>query len=168
MADRSITSTSRPVRRLVVLALCSLVSSATGCRKAPAPPPDHALVTHTYTVRGLVERIPNPSDPRAEFMVRHEEIPEFRAPGGVTGMKAMVMPFPVRTGVSLAGLSRGDAIELTFAVEYDEARDALKRYYVTAWKPLPPGTALDFSDRSGARADAPDEPAPTAPGSPPG
>jgi hypothetical protein len=139
----------RSLFRIATLALSMLVPLATtGCK--PSKPPEAAttIVKHTYTVRGEVQQLPDPADARKEFMVRHEEIPEFKGPQGQLGMKAMVMPFPLGEGFKADGLSMGQKITLTFTVEFDTATDRPKRYYADSWTPLDPATALDFSDRS--------------------
>lgn len=140
----------RPTTCLRVLALALLAALPAllpACEKAEAPPPS-TIVVHSYTVRGQVEQLPTPGDARKEFMVRHEEIPEYKGSAGETGMKAMVMPFPLASGLSLEGLKVGDKITLTFTVDFDEARDTLTKYRATAWAPLDPATPLDFTNRA--------------------
>jgi hypothetical protein len=139
----------RKIFRLAALALSMLVPLATtGCK--PSKPPEAAttIVKHTYTVRGEVQQLPDPTDARKEFLVRHEEIPEFKGPQGQLGMKAMVMPFPLGEGFKADGLSVGQKITLKFTVEFDTATDRPKRYYADSWTPLDASTTLDFSDRA--------------------
>ncbi len=107
-----------------------------------------SIVKHTYVVRGEVQQLPDPADARKEFLVRHEEIPEFKGPQGQVGMKAMVMPFPLGEGFKVEGLSVGQKVTLTFTVEFDTAKDSPKRYYADSWVALDPGTVLDFTDRA--------------------
>lgn len=101
-----------------------------------------------YTVRGQIQSLPDPADPRAELQIHHEEIPEFVGASGETvGMRAMTMPFPtLAPGVSLEGLSIGDKIRFTFGVVWVEGTS--RRYptwTVTAIEPLPPETELQFT-----------------------
>lgn len=126
-----------------------VIVGAPGCERREADPPANAkadsVQKHVYTVRGVVAQVPDPTDPRTEFKVRHEAIPHFLGQGGELGMDTMTMPFPLATGLSLAGLAAGDTIELTFEVDYDSSAQKLIDYRATAFKALPPGTALDFS-----------------------
>ena len=84
---------------LLGVALSFLVA----CGKAPAPAESSAF---HYEVRGLVRGLP-PDHKTVE--VEHEEIPGF--------MPAMTMPFEVRDGKELAGLTVGDAIAFRLNVQ---------------------------------------------------
>lgn len=132
-------------RRLAAALLTAsvAVTGAPGCKKKEPPVPS-TVVVHTYTVRAQVEQLPDPADARREFMARHERIPEFKGPNGELGMNAMVMPFPIAPDVSLSGLKVGDKVEITFGVDFDTVLNRPKKYAITAWKPLPPETVLDF------------------------
>lgn len=119
------------------LALAAAVLAA-GCDRS-APPrgePDAR-----YTVRGRVEQVPEPSRPLSEFVVKHEPIDEFVNPDGSRGMDTMLMPFPLAKGVSLAGLSPGDAVEIEFVVW---TKPGSRGYEVRRIRKLPDGTALRF------------------------
>lgn len=88
-----------------------------------------------YTVRGRVEQLPGgPEFPAREFMVRHEEIPEFRSsmtPGDERiGMRSMSMAFPLAEGVSLDGVEPGTLVELMFETVYDGESGRLEGYTV--------------------------------------
>lgn len=142
------TATSRLRSLLRSAILLALAAALPACKPSPPPEPPTTIVMHTYTVRGQVEQLPDPADARKEFVVRHEEIPEFKGPDGQVGMKAMVMPFPLGEGFSTGGLAVGTKIELTFTVRFDTATNRPKAYHADSWKPLDPATELDFTDRS--------------------
>jgi Copper binding periplasmic protein CusF len=95
-----------------------------------------------YTVRGVVERLPQAGGPDSGLYIHHAAIPNFRdGHGRVVGMMSMTMPFPVAAGVSLAGIAPGDAVEFTFAVEWKHPTG----YEVIRIRKLPAGTAVDFN-----------------------
>ncbi len=136
-------------RRALILSvsLCLCGAFLPACAKKAAPKP--AVTTVVYTVRGEVARLPAPNDPASEFMVRHEEIPDFRAslPSGALGMRPMIMPFSLAPGVTTEGLTIGDKITLKFSVDYAIEDGRLKDSRAIAITPLPPDTALDFTAR---------------------
>ena len=104
-----------------------------------------------YTVRGRVMQLPGgPEHPAREFMVHHEAIPEFRssmAPGDERmGMMSMTMAFPLSEGVSLAGISVGDPIEMMFEAAYDAGSGRLMGYEVRRLTLLSPETNLDITE----------------------
>ncbi len=95
-----------------------------------------------YTVRGVVERLPQAGGTDDGLYIHHAAIPGFRDEHGkVVGMMSITMPFPVAVGVSLAGIAPGDAVEFTFAV----ARKHPTGYEVVRIRKLPAGTAVDFN-----------------------
>ena len=117
-----------------------------GCkRQESAAAPQPQVRKDLYTVRGIVTELPSPDAPLAEFKVRHEAMPHFRAEGGKLGMDTMIMPFPLATGLSLDGLKVGDQIMLSFEVDFDPETDRLLGYRATGVQPLPSGTILDFT-----------------------
>lgn len=153
----------RPLRSILLLVLAASVCTALpGCAKKAAPKP--TVTSVVYTVRGEVARLPSANDPASEFMVRHEEIPDFRAslPDGPLGMKPMIMPFTLGPGVSLEGLRIGDKITVRFSVDYGIPDGRLKESRVLALTPLHADTALDFS----VHAAEPREEPPAAPPAP--
>lgn len=81
-------------------------------------------------------------------MVRHEEIPEFRASMAPDeqrmGMRSMTMAFPLGEGVSLDGITVGAPIEMMFEATYDGATGRLRGYEVRRLSPLDPGTVLEI------------------------
>jgi Cu/Ag efflux protein CusF len=123
-----------------VAAACGLAVAAAaglaGCRgKTPAPAAD------AYTVRGIVEKLPQANGPDKEIYIHHAAVPGFKDEHGkVVGMMSMTMPFPVAPGVSLAGIAPGDPVEFTFTVAWRGEAG----YRIVAIHRLPPGTAIDF------------------------
>lgn len=127
--------------RVIGLAVCVVLFG--GCREKKAEKP---TVVHSYTVRGQVVTVPVAGDPRTEFSARHEAIPEFKGPGGELGMNTMVMPFPLKDGVSLDGIEVGDKVEITFEVIYDTAKQTPVDWDAVGVKELPAETELNFSE----------------------
>lgn len=103
---------------------------------------DFACLPRDYTVRGEVDSLPSASEDY--LRVRHEPLPEYRAPDGKLGMPAMTMAFPTGDGVSLEGLEPGDKVSITFRVIYKDNHHPL-RYFATRIEELPADTELDFS-----------------------
>ncbi len=105
------------------------------CAKESAP-----SAAQRYTVRGEIVRISAAGEGK-EISIRHEAIPDFRdRTGAVVGMMAMVMPFPVKKGLSLDGLSPGDKVRFRFAMDFAAAKAE-----VESIERLPPETVLDFA-----------------------
>jgi Cu/Ag efflux protein CusF len=95
---------------------------------------------HTYTVRALVEELPGPTN---GLNLTHEAIDDWRGRSGeVTGMSTMTMPFPLADGVSLAGIERGDVVEIQLHVDWEQDLAV----QITALRELPRGTRLDFRE----------------------
>jgi Cu/Ag efflux protein CusF len=129
---------------LRVFGLAVVVAFLGACRKQSSEP-EKTTTVHSYTVRGQVASVPVAGDPRTEFQVRHEAIPEFKGPGDEVGMDTMTMPFPLRDGVSLEGIAVGDKVEVTFEVIYDLVKKSPVDWDAVSVKELPAETALDFS-----------------------
>lgn len=107
-----------------------------GCGKAPLPPADQ-----TYTVRGVIDALPDPSDKRREYLIEHAAIPEFKNNRGETvGMDTMTMPFPMAPDVDVSGLAVGDPVELTFEVRWTGDT----KLQVTKLQELPAGTIVEM------------------------
>jgi hypothetical protein len=108
-----------------------------GCsRKQPVS------ISDVYTVRGVVERLPQTEGPDRGLYIHHAAIPTFRDEHGkVVGMMSMTMPFPVADDVSLAGIAPGDPVEFTFAVSWKQPVG----YQVIRIHKLAAGTAVDFT-----------------------
>lgn len=116
--------------------LCAVLLLA-ACRD-PAPPPPPAAQVDRYVVRGEIARLP--ARPGDELSVRHEAIPTFKdRSGAVVGMDAMVMGFAVRRELPLAGLSVGDKVRMTFAVDWAQPSLTVEKL-----EPLPADTLLQF------------------------
>ena len=112
------------------------IAALGGCGgKAPAPAAD------VYTVRGVVERLPQGAGPDRSVYIHHESIPDFRdVHGEAVGMASMTMPFPLAAGVSLADIAPGDPVEFTFTVTWKPRTG----YTITRIQKLPAGTVIDF------------------------
>lgn len=118
-----------------------------GCERKPAAPVKApATAKNTYTVRGDVVELPDPSNPRTAFRVHHEAIDDFKdRDGKVVGMNSMTMEFTPAQPSVLVGLAKGDKIELVFEtwpqgqppMQYLENR-------VTSIRKLPAETQLEF------------------------
>ncbi len=99
-------------------------------------------VADVYTVRGVVEKLPQAEGPDRDLYIHHAPIPNFRDEHGkVVGMRSMTMPFPVADGVSLAGIAPGDPVEFTFAISWKQPAG----YQVIRIRKLPAGTAVDLA-----------------------
>ncbi len=132
-------ATRHSLRPSAALACLLLGLSIPACRRDPAPAPG-GVGPHTYTVRAEVLRLPDPSKPGAELVVRHEAIDDFVDDSGAgVGMDAMEMPLPASASVPARGLAVGDAVSLRFTVDF--AGPTLR---VEQLERLPPGTALRF------------------------
>lgn len=92
-----------------------LVLLLIGCDDAP-------VYEHVYTTRGIVHSLPSDMAYH-EFMVHHEEIPEYVSITGSIGMNEMVMPIPVPDRSVLDGIAVGDKIELVFGELFKEDDD---------------------------------------------
>lgn len=96
---------------------------------------------HTYQVRGIIRSLPDPESGVGPLRIRHEAIPDLVAQSGeIEGMAAMTMPFPVNSGVDLAGLAVGDPVRFELRVDWEAARPVV----VTTLERLPADTELTF------------------------
>jgi Cu/Ag efflux protein CusF len=110
--------------------------------KTPGAEDGPSSTARSYTVRGEVRSLPQPDDPASSFQLHHEAIPEFVGiDGEVVGMTPMTMPFPVQPGQLPAGIAVGDAVAMTFRVDW-EGSPAIE---VVEIKTLPPETELRFA-----------------------
>jgi hypothetical protein len=122
----------------IVTAACKPAQKEGGVRKGG----------RTYTVRGQVTQLPDPASPGSGLSLSHEAIDDFVGRDGtIVGMDPMNMPFPVASGVSLAGISPADIVEFDLNVDWQNDLPVA----ITRIRKLPPGTELDF------RAAAPDK-----------
>lgn len=131
---------------LLVAALASCVC-LNGCSGSDDEAGPVATVVHTYTLRGRIVSLPSEEDPASELRIHHEAIDTFKnAEGEASPMKAMTMTFPPAPGVSLEGLSVGDAVEFVFQVQW-EPSGAMS---ATSINKLPAGTELSIDSAEGA------------------
>ncbi len=80
-----------------------------GCKPESAPPANAAPTNRTYTVRGVVQAIP---EDRRHATIKHEKIPGY--------MSAMTMDFSVKDTNVLAGVVPGDAITFNLVITPDD------------------------------------------------
>lgn len=73
---------------------------------------------HTYTTRAIVLSLPGEKATQ-EFIVHHEEIPEYISINGSVGMNEMAMPLPVPDKSLLNGFAVGDKVELVFGERFE-------------------------------------------------
>ncbi len=141
----------------LLLASAVFAAALVGCgeREGDETPPadtsSERTPTETYEVRGQVVSLPSAL---GDLQIRHEQIPEFIdfegqnpvGDDGVRGMRAMTMPFPVPDEGLLEGVSAGDKVLFTLAVDR-----ASRSYWISRLEPLPEGAELDFGvkDRVG-------------------
>lgn len=129
----------------VLLALAASLPGLSGCARRQPPSNEPTIEKHVYTVRGQVIALPSADAPAAEFQVRHEAIPHFRASATELGMDTMAMPFPLAEGLSLVGVKVGDKVTVTFEVDFDSDAGRPAGYRATKVEPLPPETELDWT-----------------------
>jgi Cu/Ag efflux protein CusF len=125
---------------MVLLVCGSLVAAVlSGC---PGGGEDSAKASrgpaeYIYQTRGLITEFGTDV-----LKIHHEAIDDFVYPDrSRVGMNAMVMDFPLGPGVSSAGLTTGDKVDVTFAVW---TRPSLE-WHVTSIERLPRETELTFS-----------------------
>jgi len=84
-------------------------------------PSTPSLTKKTYTIRGRIEQLPDPTVKGSMLQIHHERIEDWvNSKGDAKGMNSMIMPFPPMQGVSLDGLAIGDLVE--FKAEFDYSR----------------------------------------------
>ena len=117
--------------------------SACARKNPPALTPVASIQIAKYTVRGVIEELPDASRKGAqELQVHHENIPTFTDKDGkIVGMHSMIMGFPPGPGLTVPNLQKGDKVELDFEVIWT-GKDP---FYFTAIRKLPADTTLDFS-----------------------
>ncbi|HTQ81191.1 MAG TPA: copper-binding protein [Thermoanaerobaculia bacterium] len=117
---------------LCLLLLCA--SLAAGCSAGDA---------RDFQVRGRVAQLPTANDPASQFMIQHEAVDSFvDRQGKVVGMDSMTMPFPLASGVSLAGLAVGDPVAFTLRVHWG----GTPPIRITELHKLPAGTPIVFRE----------------------
>lgn len=153
-------------RGALILLGSALVAGAlvlgAGCEKktetskdSPPPKTTRGEPDGTYSIRGIIERLPGGS---IDLMIHHEAIEDFTdREGEVVGMNAMTMPFPeLGSDVSLDGFGVGDKVAFTLEVWWTGRRG----WEIASLEKLDAGTELDFgapeadSDEADGHADA--------------
>ena len=116
---------------MILLPLAVLLLLAAGC----------GAKGRDYTVRALVVQTPDATNPASGLYLYHEPIDDWVGRDGKRdGMDTMAMPFPVASGVPLAGVKANDKVEVTLHVDWTADR-ALE---ITALRKLPADTRLVF------------------------
>jgi Cu/Ag efflux protein CusF len=74
----------------------------------------------SYTLRGVIDTLPQATGPDKYIKIHHEELPSFKnKKGEVVGMPEMIMDFEqVSPEVKLGEFKEGDAVEFTFEVRW--------------------------------------------------
>ncbi|MEM9111575.1 MAG: family 16 glycoside hydrolase [Planctomycetota bacterium] len=98
-------------RPALFLCLTLLTALQMGCSRDPG-------YEHTYTTRAVVLSLPGEKATQ-EFIVHHEEIPEYVSINGSIGMNEMAMPIPVPDKSLLEGFAVGDKVELVFGERFE-------------------------------------------------
>jgi hypothetical protein len=116
----------------------------------------------------VVTRVPDPPQPQADLVIRHEAVDDFVGiDGEAVGMDSMTMELPVADGVPFGAVEAGDKVAFTLEVTW---RGDLP-FRIVAIEELPADTALEF--RKARRPDplgggaSPAEPANESPATPP-
>jgi hypothetical protein len=95
----------------------------------------------TYTVRGQVTQLPDPSNPGTGLYLNHEAIDDFVSRDGeAVGMNPMAMPFQVDEKVPLEGIGVGDVVEFKLHVDWG----AQPEVEIVGIRELPAGTKLVY------------------------
>ena len=84
--------------------------------KASAPPAADA----SYTLRGIIDTLPQTTGPDKYIKIHHEALPDFKnKEGKVVGMPEMIMDFEqVAPDVRLTDFKVGDVVDFTFEVRW--------------------------------------------------
>jgi len=139
-------ATKIPIHAVALLAAACCLAS---CGKEPASPDSVAeaepTTGDTYHVRGRITELPDESSPFSALRIHHEPIPDFKDREGTvrsyddgsTGMRAMIMEFPLGPGESLDGFGVGDAVAFDLTVTWGSPP-----YFVTNLVKLDAGTRL--------------------------
>jgi len=95
----------------------------------------------TYTVRGQVTQLPDPSNPGTGLYLNHEAVDDFVSRDGeMVGMDPMTMSFPVDDKVPLEGIGVGDVVEFKLHVDWGAETEV----EIVEIRELPPGTKLVY------------------------
>lgn len=127
---------------------CAVCVALPACSKKSESSTSPAIKVAEYTLRGRIATVPEPGKPAGGLQIHHEPIPEFKSNFNALpdGMAEMTMPFPLAEGVSLEAFKPRDAVEFTFAVDYDASSGAVISYRVIRIAPLAPGASLQINE----------------------
>ena len=97
-------------------ALCKLKTMRSGYTSLPPT----WFPDASYTLRGIIDTLPQATGPDKYIKIHHEELPTFKnKKGEVVGMPEMIMDFEqIAPEVKLGGFKVGDAVEFTFEVRW--------------------------------------------------
>lgn len=121
----------RPLRAVPTLALSAAALLLAACggaattgdaagTSAVVADSSEAASVRSYTVRGVVRKVPADDDADRSVHILHEAIPSFvDREGEESGMPGMTMPFPPADGLSLEGIAAGDWVEIEFTVDWE-------------------------------------------------
>lgn len=124
------------IRRSFGRGLAVLLLAGTGCVGTQS-------TIAEYTVRGRVQRLPDPNAASRDLWLAHEAIDSWVSRDGkVEGMDPMSMPFTVEETVSLAGIEVGDIVEFQLSVDWNAPEPVLIRHV----QELPPDTKLVYRE----------------------
>ncbi|RLB51875.1 MAG: hypothetical protein DRJ42_16065 [Deltaproteobacteria bacterium] len=123
-----------------ILTAAGALTALSGCeetsRAGSTPTAVTAPADATYTVRGRIADVIGD-----DVSIQHEEIADFKNRDGETvGMMTMTMAFHRPEGVSMDGISVGDAVEFTFEMRWEGDH----RLTVASLSKLPEGTELEL------------------------
>lgn len=131
------------MRRHAIQALLATLTVAlvplVGCGPTADETGDAGPTVYTYSVRGIIQSLPDPETGAGRLRIRHEAIPDLVGQSGeVEGMAAMTMPFPVAEETDLASLAVGDVVRFELRVDWQAGRPVV----VTSIEKLPAETEL--------------------------
>lgn len=118
------------------IGLYKFATMSSGTLSSPPLSPADA----SYTLRGIIDTLPQATGPDKYIKIHHEELPTFKnKKGEVVGMPEMIMDFEqVAPEVKLGEYKDGDAVEFTFEVRWSPR--VVTR--VTRMRKLEAGTVL--------------------------
>ncbi|MBU6413958.1 MAG: copper-binding protein [Planctomycetes bacterium] len=117
----------------------------TGCESKPPTPANTGFASpDRYTTRGVIVELPDAKRVgNPDLMIQHERIADFKdSSGKVVGMNSMIMDFPLAPGLSIAGLAKGDKVEVVMEVDWSQ----LPPHRAASIKKIDAATVLDFSN----------------------
>lgn len=89
-------------------------------RAKPAPLESTTTPDASYTLRGVIDTLPQATGPDKYIKIHHEELPTFKnKKGEVVGMPEMIMDFEqIAPEVRVQDYKVGDVVEFTFEVRW--------------------------------------------------